>query len=163
MHATLLPAGNTNKQPAVFGTYSRARNGDLIIKGTSAAHDTVEVFTNNNTNQQAIQFAAVAVADANGNWQAEIPQGTAFDPTQKNYYVNTATNTAKNTSELSQPFMVGCFSCVCIVTNVNDSGPGSLRTVINEANLGACLTINFAMTSPDTIRWLVRLVRLPCH
>ena len=152
LHASISPAGNINKQPAVFSEYRRNTNGDLIITGTSIANDSVQIFCNNDINQQAIQFAGSTVADATGKWQIDIPQGTLFDPTQRNYYVNTATNISGNTSELSQPFMIGCFTCVCVVTNVNDAGPGSLRTVINEANLGACLTINFSMTSPDTIR-----------
>ena len=54
-------------------------------------------------------------------------------------------------------FLTGCFSCICYVTNTNDSGDGSLRTLIDSANAGACLTINFKITAPDTIRLVTAL------
>jgi Nitrous oxidase accessory protein len=154
LHASVIPAGNLNKQPAVFTGYRRATSGGIIIRGTSTtAGDTVELFYNNNKPQQALLFAGSTKADASGNWEIEIPQGAAFNPNQKNLYVNTARSTANNTSELSTPFLTGCFSCVCTVTNANDSGLGSFRAVIDSANVGGCLTINFKIPS-DTIQLL---------
>ncbi|MDB5273135.1 MAG: large protein [Chitinophagaceae bacterium] len=144
-------SGNIAKLPAVFGKYRRSSTGGVILKGTALPGDTVEVFTNNNTAQQAPRYIGFAKADANGVFELDIPQGVAFDPAQKNYYVNTATDAAGNTSELSQPFMVGCFTCICLVTNTNDAGPGSLRGEIDDANTGGCLTINFSISTPDTI------------
>jgi hypothetical protein len=152
LHASVIPAGNLNKQPAVFKSYSRAASGGIIIKGTSVANDTVEIFYNNDTPQQALLFLGSAEADALGNWQIEIPQGPAFKSNQKNFYVNTARDTDNNTSELSTPYLTGCFTCICNVTNTNDSGTGSLRAIIDEANAGGCLTINFSISTPDTIR-----------
>ena len=157
LHFSTSPVGNSSKTPAVFKSYRRAADGGIILKGTSAANDSVEIFYNNNIAQQALIYAGSTKADATGIWQIEIPQGPAFNPNQQNYYVNTATaktsnGKAENTSELSSPFLTGCFSCICTVTNTNDSGAGSLRAIIDEANLGGCLTINFSMTTADTIK-----------
>ncbi|WP_157446848.1 right-handed parallel beta-helix repeat-containing protein [Cytophaga aurantiaca] len=152
LHASTTTPGNANKQPAVFKSYRRSSSGGIIIRGTSVAGDTVEIFYNNNSPQQALFYVASTKTDAAGNWEIEIPQGAAFNPSDKNYYLNTATNSVKNTSELSTPFLTGCFTCVCEVLNTNDSGTGSLRAVIDEANAGGCMTINFKLTSPDTIQ-----------
>ena len=152
LHAGVLPAGNLNKQPAAFKSYRRAVSGNIVIRGTSDANDTIEVFYNNDKPQQALLFAGSAKADAAGIWEIEIPEGAAFNPNDKNFYVNTARSTANNTSELSTPFLTGCFTCICYVENTNDAGPGSFREVIDKANAGACLTINFSLTAPDTIR-----------
>jgi|GEM_PF-3083384 len=162
LHFSTSPVGNSSKTPAVFKSYRRAADGGIILKGTSAANDSVEIFYNNNIAQQALTYAVSTKADATGVWEIEIPQGPAFNPNQQNYYVNTATaktsnGKAENTSELSIPFLTGCFNCICTVTNTNDSGPGSLRAIIDEANLGGCLTINFSMTTADTIKLLSAL------
>ncbi|MGN6646219.1 MAG: right-handed parallel beta-helix repeat-containing protein, partial [Cytophaga sp.] len=153
LHLT-ASAGNAGKLPAVFNNYRRAKSGGIVLSGTTAAGDTVEIFANNNIAQQALLFAGATTADATGYWEIEIPQGAAFDPNQKNFYVNTASTGANNTSELSVPFLTGCFNCVCYVKNTNDSGIESLRATIDESNLGNCLTIKFSMTSPDTIKLL---------
>ncbi len=152
LHASVLPAGNSNKQPAVFKSYRRAASGNIVIRGTGDANDTVEVFYNNDNPQQALLFAGSTKVDAVGMWEIEIPVGAAFNPNDKNFYVNTARSTANNTSELSTPFLTGCFTCICYVENTNDAGPGSFREVVDKANAGACLTINFSLTAPDTIR-----------
>lgn len=151
LHAAVLPAGNTAKLPAVFTKYRRAASGGVILKGTALAGDTVELFINDNTAQQALRYIGYAKADAAGVFEIEIPLGTSFDPNQKNYYVNTATDALGNTSELSQPFMIGCFTCICTVSNTNDSGAGSLRGEVDNANTGGCLTINFSIATPDSI------------
>ena len=152
LHLT-ASAGNGGKLPAVFNNYRRAQSGGILLSGTTtAAGDTVEIFYNNNIAQQALLFAGATKADATGYWEIEIPQGAAFNPNTKNFYVNTASTGANNTSELSVPFLTGCFTCVCTVKNTNDSGVESFRAAIDESNLGNCLTIKFSMTSPDTIR-----------
>jgi parallel beta-helix repeat protein len=161
LHLMATP-GNNGKLPAEFKNYRRASGGGIVISGTSVANDSVEIFYNNNNPQQALLFAGSAKADAAGKWEVTIPAGPAFNPANKNFYVNTATNTANNTSELSTPFLTGCFACVCTVTNANDSGLGSFRAVIDSANAGGCLTINFKIAS-DTIQLMtaVSSVKVP--
>ncbi|HEY8401302.1 MAG TPA: PKD domain-containing protein, partial [Cytophagaceae bacterium] len=150
LHLIPGPGGNDGKMPATFTKYRRSENG-IVLKGTALPNDTVEVFVNNNVNQQALLYAGSAKADASGVWELEIIQGTSFDPNKKNYFVNTATNSGNNTSELSDGFMTGCFTCICTVTNTNDSGDGSLRAKVDSANTGSCLTINFDIATPDSI------------
>ncbi len=157
LHLT-ASAGNAGKVPAVFNNYRRAQSGGILLSGTTtAAGDTVEIFYNNDVAQQALSFAGATKADATGYWEIEIPQGPAFNPNTKNFYVNTASSGANNTSELSVPFLTGCFTCVCTVKNTNDAGTESLRAAIDESNLGNCLTIKFSMTSPDTIKLVTAL------
>lgn len=154
LHVSISPVGNTNKQPAVFKSYRRSASGGITIRGTSISGDTIEIFYNNDTPEQAVLFAGSTRADASGNWEIEIPQGAAFNPDSKNFYVNTARTPSNNTSELSAPFLTGCFTCICSVKNTNDSGVESLRATIDKANAGECLLINFTFPLPDTIRLL---------
>lgn len=155
LNLTTTP-GNGGKIPAEFKNYRRSPSGGIILTGTTTigGNDIIEIFYNNNKPQQALVFAGSTVANAAGNWSIEIPEGPAFNPNDKNFYVNTATNVSNNTSELSKPYLTGCFTCICLVTNINDSGLGSFRAEIDSANAGACLTINFSMTAPDTIQLL---------
>ena len=157
LHFATAPVGNGGKLPAVFKSYRRATTGSIVIKGTSVVGDTVEIFYSSDIAQQALMYAGSAKTDAQGVWELMIPVGPSFNPNTKNYYVNTARSSAENTSELSTPYLTGCFTCICEVTNTNDAGPGSLRAIIDEANLGACLTIKFTMTAPDTIQLLSAL------
>lgn len=157
LHFSALPAANAGKTPASFGTYRRSTTGGIVLKGTSVANDSVEVFYNNNLAQQALAYVGAAKTNAAGIWELEISSGNYFDPNARNYYVNTATTTINNTSELSNPFASGCFNCICLVENVNDLGQGSLRAAVDSAHTGKCLVVNFNITTPDTINLLTPL------
>ncbi len=149
LHYTSLPAGNAAKKPGAFSLYKRSANG-IVLRGTGIANDTVEIFVNNNIKQQALIYAGSAKTDANGVWELNVKEGALFNPNTKNYFVNTLT-TGLNTSELSDPYLTGCFNCICVVENKNDHGDGSLRAKVDSAHAGSCLVINFNINTPDTI------------
>lgn len=153
--ATSQP-GNLSKAPASITTYRRTTSG-LILTGQTVPNDSVEVFYNNSTGQQAIAYLGTSRANSTGLWELAIAEGTYFNPSTKNYYVNTATSMAPNTSELSSPQMIGCFGCICTVTNTNDAGENSLRAAVDSAHTGRCLTVNFNIASPDTIRLVTQI------
>jgi hypothetical protein len=88
--------------------------------------------------------------DSSGNagftatFSAVVPEG--------NFVSATATDPAGNTSEFSKDLVVGCF----LVTNTNDSGVGSLREAIYDANTLAygtpanpdCIMFNIPTSDP---------------
>lgn len=152
LHISQRASGNQGKTPASFGSYRKSASGGIVLKGTSIANDSVEIFHNNNIAQQALVYVGSAKTNDKGVWELEIPAGDYFDPSTRNYYVNTATTTVNNTSELSSPFVSGCFDCICLVENVNNAGEGSLRAAVDSAHTGKCLVVNFGITGPDTIR-----------
>ncbi|MBK8808043.1 MAG: PKD domain-containing protein [Bacteroidales bacterium] len=134
-------AANFNKQCAAFSDYYRSQ-GTLIMSGTAMPGDKVEIFKNNGIPQHALSYIGTTYANNMGAWQIAIPEGTGFDPNTRNYYVNTATSFG-NTSELSEPFQVGCFNCICTVTNTTDADPESFRDALSRAHQGECLRIEF--------------------
>lgn len=146
----LQGTANSNKQPASFINPVLSAS-QIELKGTALfVGDTVEVFYNNSNPQQALRYIGFAVAGANQEWSLVVPQGINYDPTSKNYYVNTATLNHE-TSELSAPYMTGCFSCICLVKNDNDSGVESLRAAIDSAHNGACQIIEFDIPATSVI------------
>jgi uncharacterized repeat protein (TIGR01451 family) len=68
--------------------------------------------------------------------------------------IDTTTNTATvlNVDAFS-PWTIGPFAVLCTVTTTADSGTGSLRQAIDDANAGTCTAIDFdiASTGPHTI------------
>jgi len=142
-------SGNVNKAIPQILLYLK-NNASLVLSGTAEANDTVEVFVNNGTAQQAIAFAGSSIANESGEWTLAIPSGNTFNPATVNYYVATA-SAGNNTSELSEPFMVNCFECICSVTSTSDAGAGSLRDAIDRAHSGECLTIEFDVPVPSEI------------
>ncbi len=147
----LLATGANNRMPsAKVLKYRRTATG-VRISGTTISKDTIEIFSNNNRAQQALEYIGYAVADDNYEWDFEIAEGKYFDPSRKNYYVNTATH-SKNTSELSAPYELACFDCICTVENTNNSGEKSLRAAIDSAHTGACLIVEFNLAVPADIK-----------
>jgi len=146
---TLVGTSNAEKKPAEFTEYHLTDDG-LMLAGTSGAEDTVELFASSELPQQANAYIGYAVADTSGVWSFTITEGIYFNPDSRNYYTNTATK-LRNTSELSDPFMVGCFNCVCTVTDTGDSGLHTLRAALDSAHSGACFAIEYDIAVPGDI------------
>jgi hypothetical protein len=127
-------AGDIDPGPNTFLNYpvfvNRTVNGDgtVTINGTATPGATVELFasTNDNGNHgEGKLYLGSALSTGTFTATITLPQP---------YYsvTATATDTIGNTSELAQNFVVRPRPIV--VTNANDSGSGSLRAAIGEAN-----------------------------
>ena len=127
------------KDTATITSYTLS-SATLTLSGNSDPQDSVEVFINDGTPQNALEYLGTAKADASGNWSLILDRESAFTEGSLNYYVTTATDMANNTSELSAPFVV--LPENCIVTNANDARAGSLRAAMECAA---------TMPGPDTI------------
>lgn len=137
-------AGNSLKQPGLFESYNYSAT-ELVLTGTSAfINDTIEIFHNTGADQEAIRYIGFAVTQSDLTWTLSIPAGVDYNADAINYYVNTATLN-QETSELSAPYKVGCYSCVCLVTNYDDAGAGSLRAAVDSAHAGICRTVEFGV------------------
>lgn len=119
------------------------------LTGTAAANDSIEIFAAiPGSLQTATKYLGHTKADASGDWIYDI---TGIDASITNGIVTTATDAAGNTSQLSVQVIVG--PCTKIVTNTNDSGPGSLRACIECANAdGGADTIRFAIPGAGPYR-----------
>lgn len=136
--------GNNLKQAGVFESYTYSAS-ELVLTGTAPfVNDTIEIFLNSGANQEAVRYIGYAIAAADLTWSVTIPAGVNYNPDAINYYVNTAT-LDQETSELSSPYKVGCYSCICLVTNYDDSGSGSLRAAVDSAHAGICRTVEFGI------------------
>ncbi|MCK5146538.1 right-handed parallel beta-helix repeat-containing protein, partial [bacterium] len=94
------------------------------VTGRADPNSTVEIFSD--SSDQGMKFEATVLADGNGDFYwAGTPSGP--------YVTATATDEDGNTSEFSEPVLTGN----TVVINTNDSGPGSLRWAIEQANLSS--------------------------
>lgn len=118
--------GNNGK-PSPFITTAVAGNGSASVSGTSPANDIIEVFKSDAGGINANQYLGTATADGSENWTLSNITLSSNDAV-----VATATDGGNNTSEFSAAFTIT--SSNCAVTNTNDSGPGSLRDAITQAN-----------------------------
>ncbi|MFC1502662.1 NosD domain-containing protein, partial [bacterium] len=125
--------GNANggiTAPVITGTGS--------VEGTAPPNSTVEIFSDSAA--QGRVYEGFTTADGSGNFYwAGSPEGPMVTAT--------ATDDSGNTSIFSSPKLVGDI----IVVNTNDSGEGSLRWAITEANNSAGQdTIVFNIPTSDT-------------
>ncbi len=105
----------------------------LVIHGEAGADESIQIFSGNGLKEQALDYILQTETDASGNWSAEIPSGFYISG-QNNFYIATSTNSNGSTSPLSKPMVIGEEPVICPVTNVNDTGPGSLREAVTCAN-----------------------------
>jgi parallel beta-helix repeat protein len=98
--------------------------------------------------------------DSSGN--ASCPNFTAGTP-HPNYILSVAYVGDPANAAVTQSFPFVVTTAPIVVTNTNDSGAGSLRQAILDAN-SACATVNFAIpgTGPFTISPLTMLPTLTC-
>ncbi|HYC60844.1 MAG TPA: putative Ig domain-containing protein [Thermoanaerobaculia bacterium] len=128
-------AGDVDAGPNTFLNYpiflSRILNpnGTITLDGTAPPNAIVEVFGSTNDGfgfgGEGKLYAGTTTANGSGDFTITI---TLPQP----YYsvTATATDAAGNTSEFSDNFAV---PHMIVVTNTNDSGPGSFRNALSEA------------------------------
>ncbi len=140
-----VDGGNTELTPPSILSYSNAE-----IRGTAPPNSVVEIFSDNADEGSIFEGAVSADALGNFNWM-----GTPAGP----FITATATDAAGNTSEFSDVLrIVGV-----VVTNTDDSGMGSFRWAIEEANRNAApdtIVFNIPTTDPgfDGTVWNIQPV-----
>ena len=121
---------NTFLNYPVFTNRILNLNGSITLDGTAPPNALVEVFASTNDangHGEGKVFLGDVTANGGGNFNITVTLPSGY------YSVTaTATDAANNTSELSQNFFV--LPHPVVVTNMSDSGPGSLRDAIDEAN-----------------------------
>lgn len=126
---------NTFLNYPVITTHFTNMNGSITIQGTAPVGSYVEVFgaawdvvnPGNGYGEGKLHVATSAIVDGSGNFIATFNLPPAY-----NAVTTTATDASGNTSEFSQNRYVRLNQIT--VTNANDSGPGSLRDAIFQAN-----------------------------
>ena len=126
---------NTFLNYPIFTNHLNNPNGTITAEGTATPGTVVEVFASTNDaappgqgyGEGKLYLASTPIVGAGGTFSA-----TFNLPSQYYSVTATATDGAGNTSEFSQNTFV--LTHPITVTNQNDSGPGSLRDAINEAN-----------------------------
>lgn len=146
-----LNGSNNNKVKPEIQT-TKVEASTFTLGGIAGANDTVEIFTSELIPQIASKYLGLAIADGSGDWSFTYPR-TGYDEKTKYYFIATATDIRHNTSELSDVYLTYiCANCVCLVTNTNDAGDGSLREAINCANSvtnGATIQYQLAANDKD--------------
>ncbi|MGA9348307.1 MAG: right-handed parallel beta-helix repeat-containing protein, partial [Anaerolineae bacterium] len=116
--------GNTELAPPTITSAT-----DDSISGTACSNCTVEIFSDPEDEGKTYEGATTADGDGNFTWT-----GSVTGP----YVTTTATDASSNTSEFSCKVPLMSYA----VINTNDSGPGSLRWAVEQANTNP---------GPDTI------------
>jgi hypothetical protein len=116
--------GNTELLPPAIASVTAG-----LVSGIACPNCTVEIFSD--PEDEGGFYEATVVADGSGNFSWT---GSVAGP----YVTATATDAAGNTSEFSCKVPLMSYA----VINTNDSGPGSLRWAVEQAN---------ANPGPDTI------------
>ncbi len=121
-------------------------NGDLIVTYANPA--------DSGSSSNGPITVDVYVGDASGEGESLVGSSTSFGTVNLGnaadlgvpagqYLVATATDAAGNTSEFSPAVTVTGLPTSFVVVNTNDSGPGSLRQAVVEADYAPGLTITF--------------------
>lgn len=119
--------------------------GDGTISGTADLFATVEVFLDDGSEGEV--YYGTANADDAGLWSLALG---AITPPPGVINLTATQLSLGNASEFSAPFPIPGIDL--IVTNTNDSGPGSLRNALSYANSNAgadVITFNIPTTDPN--------------
>lgn len=146
----LVNNGNNNKSVPTFTNYE-VKTTEVIIRGRATNGDKIQLFTNNNLPEEAIAYVGETYADINGDWFIAVPN-SFLSQSQNSYFVATATSSAIGTSPLSAVFQVGNYAVSCYVTNVKNTGKGSLRAAVgcvNAAGTGQGLSAQIIFQLPS--------------
>lgn len=146
----LVNNGNNNKSVPTFTNYE-VKTTEVIIRGRATNGDKIQLFTNNNLPEEAIAYVGETYADINGDWFIAVPN-SFLSQSQNSYFVATATSSAIGTSPLSAVFQVGNYAVSCYVTNVKNTGKGSLRAAVgcvNSAGTGQGLSAQIIFQLPS--------------
>jgi len=145
-----LEIGANNNKPTPLIQSNSFINNNYIVKGLGTPKDKIELFLNDNTDQNALVFLYEAVVDNGGNWQIKIPKAVAEAYAHK-WVIATGTDTLGSTSELSIRYKLILVDDVsCTVINTNDVGEGSFRETINLVNNGFCTLVGFNIPNVGT-------------
>jgi len=111
---------------------------DGLIVGTSVANATIEIF--GDALDEGEQYLATTTADGAGDWSHQITVASINSGVSN---ISATQTSSSNTSEFVSAVLV--LSSLYEVINTNDSGVGSLRWAIDNANasLDASVTITF--------------------
>ena len=94
--------GNNSKAVPQYSGQSYAGT-NLTLTGTSAAGDTIEIYSSDVNGINAYSYIVSAITDGSGNWSAIIP-ASQLQP-GNNYFIATATDNLGNTSQFSAPIL----------------------------------------------------------
>jgi len=143
----LIDGGNAELEAPVI-------NGENPVRGTAPPMSMVEIFSDSSF--QGRVYETTVIADANGDFTwSGTPQGPNITAT--------ATDMDNNTSAFSYAYILGGL----VVTNTDDSGNGSLRWAMEQANtLVGPNTIQFNIPQSDgqfdgTAWWIRPATPLP--
>ncbi|MFN3404697.1 MAG: hypothetical protein ACK40G_11415, partial [Cytophagaceae bacterium] len=159
IHSNGIKAINLNSAPnqgnnGIISPTITTASGSAI-SGTGITGSTIHLYKNTTGNCNDAMQPVAQVSVASGTWTYPGPHNHG------DYFMATQTDGSNNTSELS--------SCVMVVigpkfvTNTNDSGPGSLRQAILDANSEAghdSIKFNLGAGGPFTINLLSALPNL---
>ncbi|HEY8401764.1 MAG TPA: right-handed parallel beta-helix repeat-containing protein, partial [Cytophagaceae bacterium] len=134
----LVNNGNTNKaKPQILD--HKWVGDELHLMGTSSAlNDSIHIYLGNGGYEEAREFMGLGATDNSGNWEVIIDTVALkkIKPQTTIYLTATATDINKNTSPLSDMYILGD----CYVTSLKDTTdneypyPNSLRMAVNCAN-----------------------------
>ncbi|WMJ71960.1 right-handed parallel beta-helix repeat-containing protein [Cytophagaceae bacterium ABcell3] len=107
-------------------------DGTATVSGLASAGDEVQLFLSDPEGLSAYTFIA-ETHTTTGSWVISIPSEHLIEK-QNLYLVATATSADGSTSEFSDMVRLGDFPEVCVVSNTNNEGEGSLRAAVDCAN-----------------------------